>query len=219
MFRQERNEEKRKKVLVDDNHNYRGRDMSQMSASDSIFGQTLNFSAEDQDAVDAVAGLHAESTTGVKRPLGRRELPTRKVAAVAKASEETKNEIKARASKRLEINTTKQQCAAVVAAKPRTRAKTAKHPNKAVEGNAGNDKVTKSKKTKATAADRSPKRKKVAAVVNSPTPSMQLRSRNQERKEDKERAHQLKKKQQQTEKKFVELMEESSESTGGSTSS
>jgi hypothetical protein len=95
VFRQERNDAKRKKVLVDDNHNYRGRAMSQMSASDSIFGKTLNFSAEDQVAVDA------ESTTGVNRSLGRSALPTRKAAAVAKASKETKNEIKARASKRL----------------------------------------------------------------------------------------------------------------------
>jgi hypothetical protein len=226
VYRQERNDAKRKQLLVTDNSNCRGPELSQMSANDSIKGKSINFSAEvlvaaeEQDDVDALERLHAETETTVKRPLGRRELPTRKVAAVAKASEETKNEIRARASKRLEMNTKKQQSTAVVAAKPRARAKTAKHPNKAVEGNAGNDKVKKSEKTKATvAADRSPKRKKVASVVNSPTPSMQLRSRNQERKEDKERAHQLKKRQQQTEKKFEDLMEESSDSTGGSTSS
>ena len=92
-----------------------------------------------------------------------------------------------------------------MAAKPRPRAKTTKHSNKAVEGNVGNDKVAKSKKKTDTAADKSPKRKKVTPVVNSPTPSMQLRSRNQERKEDKERANKLKKKQKLTEKKFVNI--------------
>ena len=211
VHRQERNEAKRKQILVTDNSNYRGPALSQMSANDSIKGKSLNFSAE------VLVAAEPESRSVVHRPLGRIALPTRRTAAVARASKETSNEIKARASKRLEKNTVE---TAVVAAKPRPKAKAKKPANKAAAVNVGNVKAAKSKNAKANvAADRSPKRKKAAPLVNSPTPSMQLRSRNQERKEDKERANQLKKKQKLTEKKFNDLVEESSESTGGSTSS
>ena len=126
-FRQQNNEAKRKKMLVDDNTNYRGRKMSQMSASDSIVGKSLNFSAEEPIAVDT------ESRTDVNRSVGRSALPTRKAALVAKASETTKNEIKARASKRLEKNTTVPWSAKVVVAKPRPKAQTTSIPTREKE--------------------------------------------------------------------------------------